>query len=112
MAALAFAGIIFLGYGWWNRDYLSFIEKIFMLSPAFGLIIIAVIPYKVLALNKLRILTTLIFLTGIVQSLQEIGNDIRSPIEPDVPAAILRLVIITILGIGIYKAWKPKAELN
>jgi len=107
---MIFSGIIFLGYGWWNRDYLSLIEKIFMLSPAYGLLIIAVIPYRVLALKKLRILITLILIAGIAQSLQEIESDIRSPIEPDLPAAMLRLIIIAILGVGIYKAWKPKSE--
>jgi len=110
IVAMIFSGIIFLGYGWWNRDYLSLIEKIFMLSPAYGLLIIAVIPYRVLALKKLRILITLILIAGIAQSLQEIESDIRSPIEPDLPAAMLRLIIIAILGVGIYKAWKPKSE--
>lgn len=110
VVALVFAGIDFLGYGWWNRDYLSLVEKIFMLSPAYGLLIIGVTPYKILSSKKLRVLATLILLIGIMQSLQEIGSDVRSPIEPDMPAVILRLIIITILGIGIYVAWKPRGS--
>lgn len=107
VVALVFAGITFLAYGWGSRDYLSFIEKLFWLSPAFGLLIIGLVPFSLMNLKKRRILPTFIFLIGIAQTLKEIISDLRLPIEPDINLA--HLTILGILSIGIYVVWRPHA---
>lgn len=103
--ALVIAGISLLGYGWWNRDYLSLIERIFMLSPSFGLLIIGLTPVRVLGLKKLRWLATLIFFIGIARLLIEISTDLGLPNEPDING--FHLLALGILFTGVYISWRP-----
>ena len=107
VVALIFAGLSFLAYGWWGREDLNLLEKLLWLSPAIGLLIVGVIPFSLLISIKRKILPTLILLFGIAQTLKGIVSAVGASIEPDTPAAILRLIILVILSIGIYVTWRP-----
>jgi hypothetical protein len=106
-AALLLTVIVFLAYGWGDRDYLSLLAKLFWLSPAFGLLIIGIAPLRILRSYKFRILPTLVFLAGMMQVANGIIGDFQMPIEPDTNAATLRAIIFITLALGIFVAWRP-----
>lgn len=110
--ALIFAGLSFLAYGWWGREYLNLLEKMLWLSPAIGLLVIGLTPFSLLDSKKRRIPPTLICLIGIAQTLRGIVSAVGASIEPDTPAATLRIIILVILSIGIYVIWHPRRKSN
>lgn len=112
VAALIFAGLDFLAYGWWDRSYLGFFEKIFWLSPAICLLTVGLMPLKVLSSRVVKILFTAFAAIAVLRTVQSIVQALGSPIEPDTPAAILSGIVLALLVLGIALAWHPISRSN
>lgn len=110
IAAIIFFGLDLLGYGWWDRDYLSFIDKAFLLSPAIGLLLVGALPFSYLTNKKLQVILTIIISIGAMQTVHGIIKALGSPIEPDTPAAMLDGIVLAILIGGVYLVWKYKKK--
>lgn len=106
--ALIFSGILFLGYLWWDREYLSFLEKTFMLSSAYGLLIVGAMPFRFLRLRKIRVIFTVVLMIGVANSIHGIIEAVNARISVDTSAAFINVIVIVILGIGIYLSWKKQ----
>jgi hypothetical protein len=114
VAAILLSGVLFLGYGWWSQEHLSFLEEIYLLSPACGLLIIGFMPFRFLNLKNIRLIPTFVFVIGITQSIYGLVNAVRSSIEPHTGAAVINILILAILAVGIFVAWEEemKSSIN
>ncbi|MBL8503660.1 MAG: hypothetical protein JNL78_09505 [Rhodocyclaceae bacterium] len=115
IAAFFFGFIVFLGFGWWDRSDLSLLESAYWLSPAFSLLLIAVIPFRLLSANEIAKWGISALVTiGVIRLVQGMIASWNSPIEPDTPAILLRLVMLSILASSIYLIWtqcgKPRTD--
>jgi len=108
IAAIIFFGLDILGYGWWDRNYLSLTEKALLLSPAMGLLLVGVLPFSYLTNKKLKVILTIVISIGSIQTIHGIIKALGSPIEPDTPAAMLSGIVLAILVSGLYLVWKNK----
>ena len=108
--SILFSCVSFIGYAWFDREYLSLIEKIFMLSSAFGLLIIGVIPFRFLRLRSFRVIFTVILLTGIVRTVFGIFEALTTTGAADTNGATLHLVVLIILCMGVYFSWRIEPE--
>ncbi len=108
--AVLFSSVLFLGYAWFDREYLSFIEKVFMLSSAYGLLITGVIPFSFLKLKRVRVVFSTVLLIGIGQSIHRIFEAANAPVSANTTAVLLNLIILGLLSTGIYLALNKKIE--
>ena len=108
IAAFLFAFFDLLGYDWWDRSHLSFLESIYWLSPALALLVLASVPYRLLYLySALRWTITFLYAIGMIRLIQDMVGDWHSPLEPDTSAIALRFISLVIFGAGTYLAWRP-----
>ncbi|MCW8923895.1 MAG: hypothetical protein OQK69_09760 [Gammaproteobacteria bacterium] len=104
--SVLFSGVFFLAYGWWDREYLTFLEKMLWLSPAYSLLIIGVFPFRFLRLKVFRLITTIVIIMGLFQLMHEAVNSINIPVEADKNAIVLYMVMSVLLGSGLYIIWR------
>jgi hypothetical protein len=109
VAALLFACIAFIGFGWWDRSHLSLLENTYWLAPAFSLLLIAVIPFRWISSSDIAKWGVSALATiGMIRLVQGMFASWNSPIEPDTPAILLGLVMLSILASSIYLVWTEK----
>jgi hypothetical protein len=109
IAALIFSLFHFLGYGWWDREYMSLAESIYWLLPAFSLLVIAVIPFQLMALvAPVKLGVSILFVGGALRLFHAAIASWNSPIEPDTPAIFLQLISLVILAVSGYIIWSPE----
>lgn len=112
-AALILASFQLLGYGWWDRSNLTLMESAFWLTPAFALIIVAIIPFRLLssaptlhwAIAALAVVASIRLIEGIVAAW-------NSPIEPDTPAIAFGLISLGILMSSLRVVWRIHERRN
>ena len=111
IAALVLASFQLLGYGWWDRSNLTLIESTFWLTPAFALLIVAIIPFRLLSYAPtIRWAIAILVVVASIRLIEGIVVAWNSPIEPDTPAIALRLISLGILVASLCVVWRMDAR--
>lgn len=111
--ALIFSIFFFIGFTWWDRSDMEIYAKIYFLLPAFVLLILAIVPYRLFSVNQLSkwgiVLLCIIGTIPVFDGMIEAWN---SPIEPDTPAIFLRLIVIGVFILNLYLIWQNQSGKN
>lgn len=106
-------GFIYSGGFFWFSDYYSkkpFLSILFTASTGLALLVIPLITAPLLKSVYVRILSALLGIIGIFNSIYMIVNDLRSPYFPDIPAAILRVLVIFVLVVLMRRVVNPNGD--
>lgn len=113
IAALVLASFQLLGYGWWDRSNLTLVESALWLTPAFALLIVAIIPFRLLSYAPtIRWAIAILVVVASIRLIEGIVVAWNSPIEPDTPAMAFRLISLGILVSSLCVVWRMNARRN
>jgi len=105
-----FSGLVFFSYGWSDVENLSYTEKFFRLSPGYGLFIMGVVPLLILRKKGVRELLTIVLLFGAGKTIDGVVEATLSPIEADVGAIKLNVIILMLIISGVYFLYKRQVK--
>ncbi|MBI5409588.1 MAG: hypothetical protein HZA14_09515 [Nitrospirae bacterium] len=106
-------GFIYIGgLIWFGEYYLSqpFHFIVFSISTVLALLITPLLSDALLKSIVIRMLGTLLGIIGIVNNVYTMVVDLTIPNSPDIPAFVIRIVILFVLIIMILRIINPQLE--
>lgn len=108
--SLLFSFMHLFGYLFFSDHYLSgtFIYIFFVTSTGLALFTIPLIPDRLLELIIVRIVVIFLGAVGIINNLYSMSIDLTLPYSPDIPAFLIRIIVLAILVILVIRSINPK----